>query len=166
MDFMTEGGQSHPVWWDDQTKWHVWLGGNIQGEVRVRYYPKTTTNLQPGSKLQRLTDTARAYNCNMNIYGNNCRIFCARMEREVTRLNNAENNNRMLLEEDDSSSNDDHNNNGLVAGWSQKVATAKQNFYSSDYAADGLMVWRIIGAVLLPALYPLLILCACWGSIR
>jgi len=162
---MTKGGQSHPVWWDDQTTWRVWLGGNIQGEVRVRCYPKTTTtsttqpqtNLQPGSKLQRLTDSARAYNCDMNIYGNNCRIFCARMEREVKRLN-AENS--ML--EDDPSIND---HNGLIASCTQKVATAKQKVLSSDYVADGLMIWRIIGVILLPALYPLVILCACWDSI-
>mmetsp|Transcript_22981 Transcript_22981/g.50087 ORF Transcript_22981/g.50087 Transcript_22981/m.50087 type:complete len:110 (+) Transcript_22981:398-727(+) len=36
MDFMTKGGASHPVWYDEITKWNVFLGGNIEGEVRIK----------------------------------------------------------------------------------------------------------------------------------
>ena len=40
------------------------------------------------SKMERFLEIAQSYDCNMNLYTNNCRIFCARMEREVYRLNN------------------------------------------------------------------------------
>jgi len=176
MDFMTEGGQTHPVWWDDQVKWRVWFGGTIRGEVRVRSFPRKKTMMTMSSapnsptndvpcgsksKLQRLTETARAYDCGMNIYGNNCRMFCARMEREVKRLN-AENDG--MVEDYDTSPTIDQQN-GFIASTPQNGATAKQKFLSSSVVADGLLIWRIIGAFLLPALYPLIILGACWGSV-
>ena len=41
----------------------------------------------PGSKLERLRSIAESYDRDMNLYTNNCRIFCARMRREVERLN-------------------------------------------------------------------------------
>lgn len=88
-DFMTAGGQAHSVWWDDATKWHVLCGGCIDGEVRVRSSSKggMALDLSPDSKLARLESTLRDYDCSMNLYTNNCRIFACRMEREVQRLN-------------------------------------------------------------------------------
>ena len=35
MDFMTRGGAAHPVWWSEPVQWHVFLGGGIDGEVRL-----------------------------------------------------------------------------------------------------------------------------------
>jgi len=84
MDFMTEGGQSNPVWWCEAAKWHVFLGGDIRGEVRIR---ASGSPPLPGSKLARLRTIAEAYDCRMNLYTSNCRIFAACMQREVDRLN-------------------------------------------------------------------------------
>ena len=81
MDFMTAAGQAHPVWWDEGVKWRVMLGQSIQGEVRIR------GDCTPGSKLEKLREIAENYDTSMNLYGNNCRIFCARMRREALRLN-------------------------------------------------------------------------------
>merc|ERR1712187_615647 len=78
------GGQAHPVWWDELVRWRVLLGGNLRGEVRIR---DAGVQSPKGSKLQRLRDIARTYDCTMNIYTSNCRIFAARMQREVERLN-------------------------------------------------------------------------------
>jgi len=86
LDFMTSGGQAHPVWFDETTKWKVFLGQNIRGEVRIRSIGSVKTSPQ-GSKIERFRAAAAAYDNNMNIYANNCRIFCTRMEREVERLN-------------------------------------------------------------------------------
>ena len=95
MDFMTEGGQAHPVWWDEGVKWKVLLGQSIQGEVRIRSGGRGGLRLvegmggvasgldttSPSSKLERLREIAEGYDCSMNLYSNNCRIFCARMRR-------------------------------------------------------------------------------------
>ena len=81
MDFMTAAGQAHPVWWDESVKWQVMLGQSIDGEVRIR------GDCSPGSKLERLREAAERYDRSMNLYTNNCRIFCARMRREAVRLN-------------------------------------------------------------------------------
>tara|TARA_B110001452_G_scaffold70459_1_gene56913 strand:- start:96 stop:473 length:378 start_codon:yes stop_codon:yes gene_type:complete len=81
MDFMTAAGQAHPVWWDETVKWKVMLGQSIDGEVRIR------GDCTPGSKLERLREAAERYDTDMNLYSNNCRIFCARMRREAVRLN-------------------------------------------------------------------------------
>lgn len=83
MDFMTEGGATHPVWYNEAVKWHVLLGGSIRGEVRIR------GSAPPGSKLAQLQLMAMAYEPSLNLYTSNCRIFCARMRREVDRLNGA-----------------------------------------------------------------------------
>merc|ERR1712032_1650981 len=88
MDFMTEGGPAAEVWWNEQAKWLVLLGQSIPGEVRVR---RSGAPSSPGSKIDRLRRTAETYERSMNIYTNNCRTFCARMQREVERMN-AENN--------------------------------------------------------------------------
>jgi len=84
MDFMTDGGVGAEVWWNEQLKWQVFLGQSIPGEVRMR---NSGTRSAPGSKLERLREIAARYDCSMNLYTNNCRIFCARMQREVERLN-------------------------------------------------------------------------------
>ena len=84
LDFMTEGGAAHPVWWDERVKWEVLLGRSIRGEVRLR---NSGVRGAPGSKLNRLREKAAGYDRNMSLYTNNCRVFCARMEREVARLN-------------------------------------------------------------------------------
>ena len=36
LDFMTKGGASHPVWYDEIVKWQVFSGGSIEGEVRMK----------------------------------------------------------------------------------------------------------------------------------
>ena len=36
IDFMTKGGANHPVWYNEIVKWHVWLGGTIDGEIRIK----------------------------------------------------------------------------------------------------------------------------------
>eukprot|EP00536_Pseudo-nitzschia_multiseries_P001116 jgi/Psemu1/2577/gm1.2577_g len=129
LDFMTKGGASHPVWYDEFVKWNVLLGGNIEGEIRVKVLgtkPKeqdrrnafaayagkengdcdyddddddgnrimTTLSRdipeldrKSSSKMKRLIRFADSYNCEMNLYRSNCRMFAARMEREVQRLN-------------------------------------------------------------------------------
>ena len=86
MDFMTEGGAAHPVWWDEASKWQVMLGGSIRGEVRIRN-PRPSAALRSDPKLDRLRAAAAEYDRSMHLYTNNCRVFCARMEREVARLN-------------------------------------------------------------------------------
>ena len=83
LDFMTEGGQAHPVWWDESIQWRVLLGQDIHGEVRIRCRRGACPS---GSKLERVQEAAAAYDSRMNLYTNNCRIFCARMRREVQRL--------------------------------------------------------------------------------
>ena len=141
MDFMTKDGGNHPVWYDEATKWNVFFGGSIDGEVRVRdLRTKTkhrTTNQTNGqfrysdalpmdssernvtsSKLDRLIVYANDYDCNMNLYTNNCRMFAARMEREVKRLN------------------------------------AEDNQDSSMAAADVRCALRILWAAVLPTIYP------------
>lgn len=103
MDFMTRNGTNHPVWYNEIIKWNVLLGGSIDGEVRVKVLgtktQRKTTNstneelkddevlLLDSSKLKRLIAYANDYDCQMNLYGNNCRMFAARMEREVIRIN-------------------------------------------------------------------------------
>lgn len=72
-DFMTAGGGAHPVWWDDGVKWHVLLGGSIEGEVRM----KNSGECIPGSKLERLRTALAAYDCRMNIYTNSARAAAA-----------------------------------------------------------------------------------------
>lgn len=104
---MTKNGANHPVWYDEIVKWNVILGGNIGGEVRVKVFgtkpqnPTTNENSKntkvlsmddsessaPSTKLKCLISYANDYDCAMNLYSNNCRMFAARMEREVERLN-------------------------------------------------------------------------------
>lgn len=84
MDFMTRGGATAEVWWNEEAKWMVFLGFPFPGEVRIR---NSGTSILPGSKLEQLQKIALTYDCDMNLYTNNCRMFCARMQREVERLN-------------------------------------------------------------------------------
>jgi len=151
MDFMTKNGAGHPVWYDEATKWNVFFGGSIDGEVRIKILgskrqrrtsssaneeeeskDETTLLVVDGSnsksassKLERLIARADDYNCRMNLYSNNCRIFVARMEREVIRLN---------LEGTDN--------------------PPRQKLLLADIRC----ALRILWAVLLPSLYPLVII--------
>jgi len=134
MDFMTEGGQSNPVWWDEVTKWRVCLGGSIRGEVRIR---DSGALGPPDSKLQRLREIARAYDCSMNLYTSNCRIFAARMQREVERLN-----------AEDSTD---------LGTFSARTA---------EFVADVRLAFAVFQAGMLPALYPLSILLICWDGLK
>lgn len=84
-DFMTAGGQSHPVWWDEAIKWHVLLGGTIDGEVRLKRLGETDG--VPSAKLERFCSWAAAYDPRMQLYTKNCRVFCCRARREAERLN-------------------------------------------------------------------------------
>ena len=83
-DFMTAGGQSHPVWWDEAVKWHVLLGGQIAGEVRVK---DSGTCGVPGDKMSRLRAFLAEYPEGMQLYTANCRVFACRVQRECERLN-------------------------------------------------------------------------------
>mmetsp|Transcript_35181 Transcript_35181/g.110536 ORF Transcript_35181/g.110536 Transcript_35181/m.110536 type:complete len:241 (+) Transcript_35181:63-785(+) len=88
MDFMTRGGAAHPVWWSEPVQWHVLLGGGIDGEVRLR---ASGSAVPAGSKLAAVRDFAAAYDERpLSLYSGNCRVFCARVRREVARLNNAD----------------------------------------------------------------------------
>ena len=148
MDFMTEGGQAHPVWWDERVKWRVLLGQSIRGEVRIRGGGRSGLRLVEGvggvaagddatsssSKLERLRQIAEGYDCRMNLYSNNCRIFCARMRREAERLNAEE------------------------LGAEEARARA--------LAADVRLAIALFRASLLPMLYPGGVLLLCWEGLR
>ena len=131
MDFMTAGGQAHPVWWDDFTKWRVLLGQSIDGEVRVK------SRGQRCAKLERLRKAAqRSYDTRMRLYSNNCRVFVARMQREVERLND---------EDDTEASAIELRRRALVA--------------------DARLAANLVAAGALPSLYPLGILALCWQGL-
>jgi hypothetical protein len=148
MDFMTEGGQAHPVWWDEGVKWKVLLGQSIQGEVRIRSGGRGGLRLvegvggvtsgvdatSPSSKLERLRQIAEGYDCSMNLYSNNCRIFCARMRREAERLNAED------LEPEEAR--------------------------SRLMAADVRLAIALVRASALPMLYPAGVLLLCWEGLR
>ncbi len=72
----------------------------------------------------------------MNLYSNNCRIFCARMAREVEKLN---------AEGDDALS-----------------ASAR----AAQLAADARLALAIARAGVLPMLYPLGVVALCWGGLK
>ena len=178
MDFMTKGGASHPVWYDEITKWNVFLGGSIEGEVRIKVLgtiqdrrdrivtaeeKDNSSSRNDGynnnnrmarlskdgleldresssSRTRRLMSFVDSYNCEMNLYRNNCRMFAARVEREIERLN---------LEECAADDNQD---------WS----------YLYRMMVADMRCWlRILGAGLLPTLYPLsailLLYEGCWN---
>lgn len=139
MDFMTEGGQAHPVWWDEGVKWRVLLGGSICGEVRIRsggraVLPDAGERGAPSSKLERLREIAESYDTRMNLYTNNCRIFCARMRREAERLN--------------------------VEDLDAKDAKDRLR------AADLRLAVALLRASTLPMLYPGGVLFVCWEGLR
>ena len=145
MDFMTEGGQAHPVWWDEGVKWKVLLGQSIRGEVRIRSGGRAGVRIvegdaraasgdAPSSKLERLREIAESYDTSMNLYTNNCRIFCARMRREAERLN---------LEDLDA-----------------EEARAR------SLAADIRLAIALLRASTLPMLYPGGVLLICWEGLR
>ena len=178
MDFMTKGGASHPVWYDEIVKWQVFLGGSIEGEVRMKVLgaKRRTQNdniihLETGSNdrmdldldlqksghemknddygldssspsLERLVKAANSYNCDMNLYGNNCRMFTARMEREVERIN--------LNYYGDDDNGGDHDNDNVIGSVSDEDWSDM-----NDMAMNLRCSLRILGAALLPALYPL-----------
>ena len=161
MDFMTEGGQSHPVWYNEAVKWNVLLGGNIRGEVRIREVGKVDGGgddaaqaaaapflipaaaasdgapLGDETKLQSLKRIAARYDCTMNLYTSNCRIFAARMRREVERLNALD---------------------SLDAGTPRAIA--------AELAADARLAAAVLHAGLLPALYPIGVLLVCWDGLQ
>jgi len=105
VDFMTENSEFHPVWYDEATKWDVMLGGTIRGEIRIRDIGRkrrsnddegegddannnTNNGNHPKMEVEEFLRIANSYDRGMNLYTNNCRIFCARMEREIGRLDN------------------------------------------------------------------------------
>ena len=133
MDFMTEGGQSHPVWYDDIVKWQVLFGVSIQGEVRIR-----GTGGLSGTKLHRLRCVAEDYTNEMNLYTSNCRVFCARMEREVVRLNAED----------------------------TTLALDARRRWAAEVAADGRLALAVLRAGALPLLYPGVVLAICWDGLK
>jgi hypothetical protein len=161
MDFMTKDGEFHPVWYNEIVKWNVFLGGTIEGEVRVRFLGNKTKNdyqqqhdleerCRKSPKMERLLKIARSYDCEMNLYGNNCRMFAARMEREVERLNYESNSNsnceRVTVEP------------GMAMDSTRipvDTDATQGQAPSSEMAADFRCAVRILGAGMLPALYPL-----------
>jgi len=177
LDFMTKGGQGHPVWWDENAKWNVFLGGTIEGEIRLRFLGSrqqsesrdiidVSNNTDKGNenqissspKIEKLIQIANAYDCKMNLYRNNCRFFSACMEREVDRLNNEN-----LLESPLDSGTDAFNSND----GSRLTTTAKSTTIerSQNFVANSRFAIRIFGAILLPASYPLAILWLCYGTV-
>jgi hypothetical protein len=173
MDFMTKDGEFHPVWYNENVKWNVFLGGTIEGEVRVRFLGGNKMNqdqqqdhdweeriLTKNPNMKQLLQIARSYNCEMNLYGNNCRMFAARMEREVERLNFKSNTK--------SNSNGEEANvePGIGMGMDMDTmdttrirvgadADSAQGMELSEMAADVRCAVRILAAGILPALYPL-----------
>ena len=141
MDYMTAGGASHPVWWDERVKWHVLLGGTIRGEVRIRGGSDV-----PESKLARLERYARDYTLQMNLYSSNCRIFAARMRREADRLNAEE--------------------EPPAGALSVRTSSTKQQQLAAAVMADVRLVLSIAWAAILPAIYPLGIVALCWEGIK
>ena len=137
MDFMTKGGQLHPVWWDERVKWSVLLGGSIRGEVRIR---ELGARAPADSKLGRLRTVAESYDDEMNLYSSNCRTFAARMRRAVERLNAQD---------------------AECAG----VPPAPSQVRRAELAADARLALGVVSAGLLPALYPLGILALCWEGL-
>ena len=135
-DFMTAGGQSHPVWWDERVKWHVLLGGSIRGEVRIR-----SSGRRSSHKLERLRQRLAGYSTDMNLYTNNCRVFACRAVREVERLNSEEGAYSAAPEADGS------------GAW-------------RELAADARLYWGLLRAGALPALYPLGVLALCAEMLR
>jgi hypothetical protein len=182
MDFMTKGGASHPVWYDEIVKWQVFLGGSIEGEVRMKVlgakqrraqndniiHLETGTNhcidldFQKSSdemnnddygldvsstpSLERLMKYANTYNCEMNLYGNNCRMFAARMEREVERIN-------MNYYGDNDNCGD--YDNDIIISTLGSVGDKDWSNMNDAVAINMRCLLRILGAALLPALYPL-----------
>jgi hypothetical protein len=169
MDFMTKGGERHPVWYNEAVKWNVLLGGTIRGEVRVRFLGRNGTQddsdaaaaeeqtTNDGSRtsmspqMERLLQIARSYNCDMNLYGNNCRMFSARMEREVERINH-ETTNIMAMEDGGPTTGDGRVND---ATQQQGQAVSSSSSSSEIMAADFRCARRVLAAGLLPTLYPL-----------
>ena len=135
-DFMTAGGQAHPVWWDERTKWHVLLGGDIDGEVRISNVGEVGGR---SAKLERLRARLQDYDPRMNLYRNNCRIFACRVRREVERINTED----IGVDE---------------AGRAQ--ATMRERL------ADARLALGVLRAGGLPALYPMGILALCWEGLR
>lgn len=134
MDFMTKDGPAHPVWWDEGVKWQVLLGQNIGGEVRMRN--SSREGGKASSKLERLRIIAANYDSDLNLYSNNCRIFCARMSREVERLNH-----------DDADSAD---------GTSKIMA---------EFVADACLAFDVVRAAILPMMYPASAIFICWSCL-
>lgn len=179
IDYMTEGGQSNPVWWNESAKWAVLLGGSIRGEIRVRGLPSDYDSVDDadyiagdsspviGPKMRRIVRAARAYDREMNLYRNNCRIFCARMEREVEAINNR-NKEGGLVEEVGLGELGDDGGNWVVATTTATttVAVDDQNLSSSLLLADIRCAAKVVGASLLPAMYPLGTLWLCWEGLR
>ena len=160
MDFMTAGGIAHPVWWDERVKWRVWLGGTIQGEVRIRMHGEQTRGLR---KVRAL---AEAYGDSMSLYASNCRIFCARMERQVVRVN-ANARDERFRERMDAQKKKSQERGGLHAA---RLALRERRWQQmrarQDRAADwkqGLTCFRS-GA--LPLAYPTGVALLCWDAIK
>ena len=103
------------------------------------------------SKMGEILQIAQSYDTNMNLYRNNCRIFCANMEREVERVNQQANtrytsNHTVTSTAILSQKNNNNNNNELLG----RTTTP-----TSMILADCRWILRSFFATLLPALYPL-----------
>ena len=147
-DFMTAGGQAHPVWWDERVKWHVLLGGSIRGEVRIR---SSGARAAEGSKLERLRERLSAYSTDMNLYTNNCRVFACRAVREVERLN----------AEVDSAAPWPYEDGAEPAAGGADRGGAGAPFAPRELAAEARLYVGLLRAGALPALYPLGVLALC-----
>ena len=90
-----------------------------------------TSSMSP--KMQQILQIAESYNCQMNLYTNNCRMFVAAMEREIERLNC------------DSSTCSSDNNDDVNT----------PHAYTTMVLADLRMYFRMLLAILLPTIYPL-----------
>jgi len=186
IDYMTEGGQSNPVWWNESAKWAVLLGGSIRGEIRVRGLPSDynvdydydygdnadynsgdgdSSSPVIGPKMREIVRAARAYDREMNLYRNNCRIFCARMEREVEAINRKEGEGGVLEEVGLGKLGND-GGSWIAATTTATTTVDGQKRSSSLLLADIRCAAKVVGASLLPAMYPLGTLWLCWEGLR
>jgi hypothetical protein len=66
VDFMTAGGASHPVWWEERLRWLVLLGGRIDGELRIKDR-SVGEPVASASKLERLRAWMDGYDVRMHL---------------------------------------------------------------------------------------------------
>jgi hypothetical protein len=101
------------------------------------------------SKMGEILQIAQSYNTNMNLYRNNCRIFCANMEREVGRVNQQQ-----------ATTRSSHTATAIISQENNNNCNNNELFGTTTTTSPMILtecrwILRSFFAVLLPALYPL-----------